>query len=402
MGLARVQQVAQRLGLATKPAPLTIVVGGTNGKGSSVALIAASLRGVGLRVATYTSPHILHFSERIAINGVSASDAQLLDAFVEVEKARANIELTFFEYTTLAGLWLIQGSECDAAVLEVGLGGRLDAVNIVDADAALITTVDLDHQDFLGDTREVIGYEKAGILRRGQLCVYSDLEPVASVLNHASLIGATLMTYGRDFDVAPEDLGFVLSAQALGEAVFLPNPVLSGAGQRRNAAAVALLLLSLQSSKAYFAGLSLQSAIGEAIETTTVQGRFQTLSTNPTIIVDVAHNPQAARALAETLAQRPELSRVAVFGAMADKDIVGIMQSLRPYFDRWLLVPLDTVSPRGASPALLVGSARLAGVEQLLCASVADALADHTITGSVVICFGSFLIVEAAIRAIAP
>ncbi|HEY9142794.1 MAG TPA: Mur ligase family protein, partial [Arenimonas sp.] len=242
MGLERVGEVARRLGLG-RPARRVVTVGGTNGKGSTVAFIEAIARAAGLKVGAYTSPHLLRYNERVRIDGADAGDAALVAAFERIEAARGDTPLTYFEFGTLAALLLFEAAGLDLAILEVGLGGRLDATNIVDPDCAVITTVDLDHQDYLGDSRESIGFEKAGILRAGKPCVLAEKDPPSSVLRHAYAIGAFAIRGFSDYLVDDLDTGW--RWREPGYEIDLPDPAMPAPAQRGNAAAAIAALRAL-------------------------------------------------------------------------------------------------------------------------------------------------------------
>ncbi|PJK15031.1 bifunctional tetrahydrofolate synthase/dihydrofolate synthase [Lysobacteraceae bacterium NML07-0707] len=338
LGLDRVREVAQRMAL-DKPAAQVISVAGTNGKGSTVALIEAIARAQGLRVGCYTSPHLLRYNERVRIEGREASDAELIAAFEAVEAARGEVSLTYFEAGTLAALWLFARAGLDLVVLEVGLGGRLDAVNIVDADCAVITTVDLDHQDWLGADTEAIGFEKAGIAREGKPLVLGDDDPPASVLRHAYAIGAPSWRIANDFFAEKLDER-QWRYREVGCEMILPLPSLSAPVQLRNAACAIAALRAL--------GLDLQAtAVASALQTAHLPARLQVFQAcGIPVWVDVAHNPQAARALAEALAATPEKT-LAVYAPLADKDAAGVAVALRAQIAGWVLAASTEAGARG-------------------------------------------------------
>ena len=402
MGLERVREVAARLRLE-KPAKQVVTVGGTNGKGSTVAFIEAIARAAGWRVGAYTSPHLLAYNERLRIDGRDADDAQLVAAFEAVEATRGEVALTYFEYGTLAALWLFERARLDLAILEVGLGGRLDAVNLVDADVAVITTVDLDHQDWLGNDREAIGFEKAGIARAWKPLVLGEDDPPASVLRHAYAIGASAIRANCDFFFArlPDAVGSPPQWRwrEVGWRVDLPLPRLAAPAQLRNAATAIAALRALKRPLP-------KDAIARGVATADVAGRLQRFPRDGVeIVVDVAHNPQAARELAAWLAQAPVAGKTfAVFAALGDKDVAGVARALGERIDRWFLAGLEAAGPRGGSAEAL--AARLEGtpaatgtvhadVEAALAAARAQARA-----GDRILVFGSFHTVAAALRAI--
>lgn len=408
MGLERVRAVADAMArhgqVLSRPARHVAIVGGTNGKGSTVAFIEAIARAAGLRVGAYTSPHLLRYNERVRIDGADADDAALVAAFEAVEAARegmpgGGVPLTYFEYGTLAALWLFARSDLDLAVLEVGLGGRLDAVNIVDPDVAVITTVDLDHQDWLGGDIETIGAEKAGIARAWKPLVLGDDDPPSTVLGHAYAIGASAVRIGCDFFVEPIDAER-WRWREIGCELELPMPRLAAPVQLRNAAVAIAALRALPidlPDAAYAAG----------VRDAQVAARLQRFERDGVeCLVDVGHNPQAARALAAWLAASPAQGRTfAVFAALADKDIVGVVDALAGQVDRWWLAGLADAGPRGldaeAFAERLVGTAAAAGER---CATVAGALAaarGEAAPGDRVLVFGSFHTAAAALAAFA-
>ena len=337
LGLERVAEVSRRLGLG-RPARRVITVGGTNGKGSTVAFIEAMARAAGLRVGAFTSPHLLRYNERIRVDGEDASDAALVAAFERIEAARAEVALTYFEFGTLAALVLMQDAGLDLAILEVGLGGRLDAVNIVDPDVAVITTVDLDHQDYLGDDREAIGAEKAGILRAGKPCVLAEKDPPSSVLRRAYALGAFAIRAYSDYLVDEIEDGW--RWREPGYQIDLPHPGLEAPAQRGNAAAAIAALRALDLDVS-------DQALREGVRSARVPGRLQRLPGRPERVLDVAHNPQGAQQLGQWLAAHPAPRTVVVFSALADKDIAGIVAPVAPYVAAWHLGPITDAGPRG-------------------------------------------------------
>ncbi|WP_045738812.1 bifunctional tetrahydrofolate synthase/dihydrofolate synthase [Xanthomonas sp. MUS 060] len=334
MGLERVRAVAVRMGL-TRPAKRVITVGGTNGKGSTVAFIEAIARAGGWAVGSYTSPHLLRYNERVRLDGEEASDAQLIAGFAAVEAARGDTPLTYFEYGTLAALWLFQQAALDLAVLEVGLGGRLDAVNVVDADVAVITTVDIDHTDWLGSDREAIGAEKAGIARPWKPLVLGEIDPPSSVLRHAYAIGASTFRAGSDFFHEPLDAER-WRWRDVGTNLLLPLPQLRAPVQRANAATAIAALRALRKSLP-------RSAYADGIAAARLRGRLQVcMRDGVEVLVDVGHNPQAARELAASLQAQPIVGATrAVFAALGDKDAVGVVKALEGQVDTWHLAGLS-------------------------------------------------------------
>jgi len=394
MGLDRVGAVYQRLGV--HPTCPVIIVGGTNGKGSTCALLECMLRAGGFRVGTYSSPHLLRYNERVRIDAVEVSDDALLEAFAVVESARQTTPLTYFEFGTLATLWLLARAELDVMVLEVGLGGRLDAVNMIDADVAIVTTVAIDHVDYLGTTREDIGREKAGIFRSGALAICADRDPPVSLLAHADAIGARLLRMGIDYDFTARDGQWSYRGPG-GTRHGLPIPALRGAHQLANAATALAALDVLHDRLAIGMG-----AIREGLVSVELPGRLQVLPGRPVTVLDVAHNPQAAAALADSLGSMGFHPRTfAVFGIMADKDIGSVIAALLPRVDCWYIATLPP--PRGATASDLRMELETAGVAPADIRDFADpASAYRAARGAVteadrIIVFGSFLTVAAVL-----
>ncbi|NZA27616.1 bifunctional tetrahydrofolate synthase/dihydrofolate synthase [Luteimonas sp. SJ-92] len=397
MGLERARAVAERLRLR-RPARRTIAVAGTNGKGSTVAFIEAIARAAGWRVGAYTSPHLFDYNERVRVDGRPADDAALVEAFAAIETARLAapaVPLTYFEFGTLAALWLFARQRLDLAVLEVGLGGRLDAVNLVDADVAVITTVDLDHQDWLGADREAIGHEKAGIARAWKPLVLGEDDPPSSVLGHAYAIGASAIRAGSDFMFEPL-AGGGWRWREVGYAVDLPDPRLPGAVQRRNAATAIAALRALRRSLP-------KAAIVAGLASAELPARLQRLQRDGVeIVVDVGHNPQAARVLADWLRATPPSGRThAVYAALADKDAAGVVAALEHAVDAWYLAGLPDAGPRGqegsAFAARLAGTAAARGsVHATVAAALAAALGSAA-HGDRVLVAGSFHTAAAAL-----
>lgn len=391
LGLGRVSRVLQRMALPARQ-PFTISVGGTNGKGSCVALLDSILRAAGHRVGAYTSPHILRYNERIAIDGRPVDDQRIMAAFDRVDQARGDTSLSFFEFGTLAALDIFSTAGLDVRLLEVGLGGRLDAVNSVDADLALIASIDIDHREWLGDTREVIGHEKAGIMRPGRPAVIADPEPPDSVIRFAARQGARLYRPGADFGHERTDSAWNWwdAGQTLPA---LPAPAIPGEHQFLNAAAV-LQCLQLAAGALPVT----EAAIREGLEAVRLPGRFQYLPGPVPVLLDVAHNPQAARRLAEHLRSHyPDRRIHAVFSVMRDKDIAGMIQPLRDSIDCWYLAPLSMV--RAATPGEVSGFLHDAGVTGVrqgyrdvreTCAAAARA----AVAGDLLVVFGSFFLVS--------
>lgn len=352
LGLDRVAEVRDRLGL--QPTFPVISVGGTNGKGSVCAYLEAVLTTADYRVGCYSSPHLLRYNERVHLEGREATDAELCAALEAVENARGEVPLTYFEQGTLAAMWLFQRAGLDAVVLEVGLGGRLDAVNVWDADCAVVVSVDLDHQQFLGDTREAIGFEKAGIFRASRPAICGDANPPASLLAHATDIGAQLLCVGADIRFEVGEAGWTCR---IGSSVFpaLPRLAMPGRHQYVNAACAVAALWTLRERLPVS-----MNALRAGLAAARQPGRFQVVGRQPLRILDVAHNPHAARALAANLADLPPGGRViAVCAMLADKDVAAVVQTLRPRVQQWHAAGLDM--PRGLDVAGLACILQAAG-----------------------------------------
>jgi len=353
LGLERVNRVRERLGLElTCP---VITVGGTNGKGSTCALLESILHCAGYRVGCYTSPHLVRYNERVRIGREEASEAALVRAFEQIDSARQTISLTYFEFGTLAAALLFRDAGIEAAVLEVGLGGRLDAVNVFDPACAVVTSVGLDHMEYLGDTRDQIAVEKAGIFRAARPAVIGDLDPPAALLESVQSIGARLQLIERDFGARADDRQWTYwSAHTRRSG--LPWPALRGEHQLLNAASALAALESVRGQLPIDAG-----AIRRGLVEVELQGRLQVLPGRPVIVLDVAHNPHAAQRLSSSLAHMGRFPKTtAVFAMLRDKDIAGVVRELTPVVDCWALAPL--AGPRGASVADLEAALGRAGI----------------------------------------
>ena len=357
MGLERVREVAQRMSIRFDCPVITVA--GTNGKGSTCAMAESILSQAGYKTGVFTSPHLVHFEERLRIAEVPIKAAELIASFARVDEARGSkkaengssavpeISLTYFEFTTLALLDLMVNAKLDVAILEVGLGGRLDAVNIIDADCAIITSIDLDHMEFLGDTREKIGFEKAGIMRAGKHAIVSDPMPPASVQAHAEAIGADLWLVGRDFNFSGDKLQWAWAGRGKRFAG-LAYPALRGANQLVNASGVLAALTALRERLPITA-----QAVRNGLAFVELPGRFQIIPGEPNLILDVGHNPHAIAALAVNLdAMGFAPCTHAVFGAMADKDLASMLARMHPLVDKWYFSDLPT--ERAAKAAQLL------------------------------------------------
>jgi dihydrofolate synthase/folylpolyglutamate synthase len=352
LGLDRVRAVWEAMG-APRPAPIVITVGGTNGKGSTVAFLEGMLRAAGYRVGCYTSPHLLRYNERVRIGGDDASDEALVASFERIEAARGAIPQTYFEFGTLAAIDVMARASLDVAVIEVGLGGRLDAVNIIDADMAVITTIDLDHQDWLGGDRDSIGREKAGIARAGRPAIVGERHPPAGLLEALRGIGAKVVASGDAFSASHDDgKGSWRWSHRDGTVLELPRPGLDAPVQVDNAATAIAAIHALGSRVDVSPG-----AIGQALAGVRVPGRLQRIAERPLTLVDVGHNPQAARALAAWVDATPRRGQVrAVYGALADKDVDGVIGALVDRVDHWYLAGLERDTPRGLPSGILMAA----------------------------------------------
>lgn len=398
MTLARVSELKQRLGLSFD-VPV-VSVAGTNGKGSTCATLEAIALQAGYRVGLYVKPHFVHFEERCRLNGAMVSAADLLPHFEAVEQARGELALTYFEFTTLAIMRLLSRADVDLVILEVGLGGRLDAVNVIDADCAVITSIDLDHMDYLGPDRESIGREKAAIMRPGRPVVVSDPVPPRSLAEHADAIGADLWQIGRDFNYAgdKQQWGWAGRRKRFNA---LAYPTLRGANQLLNAAGAISVFEALGDRLPITA-----QAVRSGLAMVSLPGRFQIVPGQPTLVLDVAHNPHAVAALAQNLDQMGFHPRTrAVFGVMSDKDIAAILTRMAPLVDYWHFCDLPV--PRAATAAeleSLYGKLNLQGpgpVELRGHASPREALQsamDEADPADRIVVFGSFYTVGGVLK----
>ena len=397
MGLERSREVAGRLGLG-KPAPLVVTVTGTNGKGSTCAFLASLLREQGLKVGVYSSPHLLRYNERVQFEGREASDDELCAAFAAVEAGRGEISLTYFEMGTLAAFWLFERAGLDAVVLEVGLGGRLDAVNLIDADLALVTSIGLDHADWLGDTRESVAFEKAGILRQNKPALCGDLDPPLPLLQRVAELDCPLFLRGRDYDLAVTHGAWHWRGLTADGRVLELNDLPLLDLPMENAA------LALQAYAAL--GMAWQpERLAAALQRTRVTGRLDARQLNwrgksLRLLLDVGHNPHAAGFLATRLAERAiKGRRLAVFGLLADKDLPGVVAPLQLEIQAWAVAPLN--SPRTRPVGELEAALRNLGADVRACASVAEALlvqCGQASEDDEVLVFGSFYCVAEALE----
>jgi dihydrofolate synthase/folylpolyglutamate synthase len=399
LGLDRVAAVHAKMRVQLDCPVVTVT--GTNGKGSTCAMLEAVLRRAGYRTGLYTSPHLSRYNERVQIGGKPQDDDALIAAFNAVEDARGDIALTYFEYGTLAAFHAFAHAGLDAAILEVGLGGRLDAVNVIAADIAVVTSIDFDHMDYLGATREDIAREKAGIFRAGRPVVCAEPDPPASLVEHARAIGAPVTQIGRDYGFVTEQRQWRYWGPG-GARFGLPYPALRGEYQVANAATVLAVVDLLRGLLHVAAG-----AIRDGLLTVELQGRFQVLPGRPTIVLDVAHNPHAARVLARTLGTMGYFpATFAVLGMLADKDIGGVIAAVMARVDRWFVASLP--GPRGASADALCAELVRAGIAASAIRTFDDiesgfaAAREEAGEADRIIIFGSFLTVAAALTAVKP
>ena len=394
MGLERVRRVRNAMGLA--PGFPLIIVGGTNGKGSVCAMVSTILARAGYKVGTYTSPHLVRYNERVALNMQPVDDACLMRAFATVESGRGETGLTYFEFGTLAAMQVFLEAGVDVAVLEVGLGGRLDAVNVFDPDVAVVTSVDLDHQAYLGNTREAIGYEKAGIFRAGVPAICGEAEPPASLVEHAKAIGADLRLFGQAFGFTRLDNQWSFHMGAVHRHA-LPIPVLRGGYQLVNATVALAAVECLRERLPVPIG-----AVKRGLLEVDWPGRFQILPGRPVVVLDVAHNPHAARALVASVRQLGFAeNRYAVFSMLSDKDVKAVVDIVRDEFDAWFVGGLDM--PRGQSGTELARTLAEAGVRNVESAETVDeawqAALSRAGENDRIVVFGSFHTVAAVMQA---
>ncbi len=392
LGLERVFEVQKKIPIRIE-CPI-ITVGGTNGKGSTCAMLESILLAGGYRTGLYTSPHLLRYNERVRVGGREVEDGALCEAFAAVEAARGTVPLTYFEFGTLAAFVVFSAGNLDAAILEVGLGGRLDAVNVLDADCAVLTSIGIDHVEYLGATREDIGREKAGIFRAGRPAIVADAQAPESVLEEARKKNVKLLMIGRDFGFLNQGTQWAYWGPA-GKRSGLAHPALRGAVQLRNASA-ALAALDTLRERLPAAMQDVRRGLAEV----TLPGRFQVLPGRPQVILDVAHNPQAAAQLAANLGDSgyaPET--IAVVGMLKDKDIAGVLRAVAPRITKWHVATLP--GPRGADASLLskILMELKIGTKATEHPTVRDALAaakKEAAENDKIVVFGSFLTVADA------
>ncbi len=385
LGLERVRTVAMKLFSMSTTAHI-ITVGGTNGKGSTCAYLEAILLAAGYRVGLYTSPHLVRYNERVRINGREADDGDLVTAFAAVEAARGDISLSYFEFGTLAAMWLFRAEQLDVIILEVGLGGRLDAVNVFDADCAAVTSIDIDHVEYLGNTRAAIGHEKAGIFRAHRPAVCGDPDPPATLQAYAKQVGANWRALGHAFSYRSQGAGW--DYLGVRHWLQLPLPGMAGDYQMNNAATALAVLDALMEQLPVP-----ESAIRQGLASAYLPGRFQCLPGHPLRILDVAHNPHGAAALAANLRRLPVAGRtLAVFAMLSDKDIAGVAKALLPQIDVWLVASLAGV--RGASAETLARQLTDQGVRSVQICTTPEqawqAACELAADNDRIVAFGSF------------
>lgn len=383
LGLERIAQVAQRLEL-TRPAPRVFTVAGTNGKGTTCRMLEMMLLGAGMRVGVYSSPHLLRYTERVRIQGNELPASSHCEAFSHIEAQRGAVPLTYFEYGTLAALWLFKQARLDVVILEVGLGGRLDATNIVDADVAVITSIALDHTDWLGDNRESIGREKAGIFRAGKPAVVGEADIPDSIADVAGITHAQLLVCGKAWHYQAQHTDWWFADQQ-GKITGLPLPQIPLANA---ASALAALRVS---------GLAVsESAIFQAMESATLPGRFHVVRQRPRLILDVAHNPHAAACLAQRLALEEKTGQLrVVVGMLRDKDIAGTVANLSPVVDHWYCASLE--GERAASAQQLAHYLPQSLLFDTVPLALRAAMAQASACDTVLVC-GSFYTVAHALQ----
>ncbi len=394
LGLERVAQAKQQLSL--NPDFPIIMVGGTNGKGSVCAMLESIFHAAGYLVGCYTSPHLLDYNERVRVGKRQVSDAALCAAFEKIEQVRGDVPLTYFEFGTLAAMQCFIEQKIEVAILEVGLGGRLDAVNVFDADCSVVVSVDIDHTEYLGDTREKIAYEKAGIFRGGRVAVFGDLDMPNAIASEAQRMGAQLWQLGEQYSFTAGKQQWNYRSK-LGTRSALPYPALRGSFQLRNASA-ALAALDVLREKLPVDMSAVRRGLGEV----TLPGRFQVIPGKPQLILDVAHNPHAAISLAQNLAAMPPAGKTfALFAMLKDKDMAGVVRALRAQVDVWLVAGI--AAPRGATAlelAQVLDEEGVIGTVQTF-VTVTDALrhaCNEAAENDRIAAFGSFYTVAEVMR----
>ncbi|MBQ0723840.1 MAG: bifunctional tetrahydrofolate synthase/dihydrofolate synthase [Cycloclasticus sp.] len=397
LGLQRVASVYQRLKSNAAKRVFTITVGGTNGKGSCVAMLEAILIHAGYQVGVYSTPHIQRYNERVRLNGQSVADELLTASFHRINQARTTTSLSYFEFGTLAALDIFAQGEVDVQILEVGLGGRLDAVNIIDADAALISSIDVDHTAWLGSDKSAIALEKAGIFRANQKAVCGDKNVPQSLLDYARSIDTDLWLAGRDFNYQSQTGSWQIVA-VNGCVIDYPLPALKGEHQLQNAAAVISLLAHIA------ADLPLsKEAVDAGLIAVNLPGRLQQIGAKPDVFLDVAHNPESARTLAKFLRTYPRTGRVcAVFSILEDKDLNKVLQPFIGLIDHWHIAPLTNLRAQ-TTDVIADNVSHVLNQPYTVYGSIGEAYKGVLASldeDDLVICFGSFYVVEACLDAL--
>ncbi len=357
LGLERVAKVFSLLN-PQGIKPVTITVAGTNGKGSSIAFLEAIYRAQGLRVGAYTSPHIIDYNERIKVNGIAVTDQLICASFERIEAIRDNVSLSYFEFSTLAALDIFSRADIDIQLLEVGLGGRLDAVNIIDADAMIVTSISIDHTAWLGETRDAIAYEKAGVFRENKVAITGDPNPPQTLIDYAAKLPAPLSRIGHEFSYTKTAVDWTWHNEN-SQLNALPPPLLKGEHQYRNASAVLAAIQSLQ-NKIHVS----EEAIKQGLSSVKLPGRFQLIQSESPVLLDVSHNTQAAQALVEYLqAEFKDIPIHAIFTMMSDKDIPGVIKLMKPFIKHWYITPLD--NPRTCKNSDIQNAFRIHHINQV-------------------------------------
>jgi dihydrofolate synthase/folylpolyglutamate synthase len=390
LGLERVTKVFHDLNPSYIKPP-TITVAGTNGKGSCIATLEAIYKAQGYCVGAYTSPHILNYNERIKINGKPVSDNLICEAFAKIDTARGDTSLSYFEFGTLAALEIFAQAKVDVQLLEVGLGGRLDAVNIIDPDVAIISSIGIDHVDWLGETREAIGWEKTGIFRTAIPAVVGDANPPASLAHSAEEKNTPMYCIGRDFDYQKQQTGWDWLSD--NRCIHLPHPVLKGEHQYRNAAAVIFAIISLAQRLPVS-----ETAMQQGLTNVQLSGRFQLIEGEIPVLLDVGHNPEAVKTLVDYLGSTfPEKRIHAIFAMMKDKDIASVLEIMNPVVYDWFVAPLN--NPRAATEAMMQKIFSQSSVARVSFgfsdfAKAYQMAKSQSQQGDLLLVFGSFLLVS--------
>lgn len=393
LGLERVKRVFEALLPSGAYRPITLTVAGTNGKGSSVAYLEAFYLAQGHSVGAYTSPHIVHYNERIKINGKLVSDAQICAVFSQIDQARGDTTLSYFEFSTLAALLIFSQARVAVQVLEVGLGGRLDAVNIVDADVAIVSSIAIDHVEWLGKTRDHIGYEKAGIFRSGQPAIVGEPLPPRTLIDYAKAVHADVYCFGEAFSYVRHAQTWTWESEQ-GKIDNLPPPALKGEHQYRNAASAIFATHCLKSQLPMS-----EVSIRLGLQNVTLAGRFQLIEGEVPVLLDVGHNPQAVETLVAHLREHFPAVRIhAIFSMMKDKDIAGVLSLMKPMVYQWFFAPL-THNTRAVTELVMRGIFEECQIQHghwgfSGFAQAFDAAKQAARVGDLIVVFGSFFLVS--------